>query len=67
MLRIKKKKKKNPSFPLGLLYDKEAYKMSYRCVRLIMNIWKKKKQHWGKTRPLLDWTFMGFGANIKRV
>lgn len=52
MLRCEKKKKKGkkkkPSLPLGLLYDKEAYKMSYHCVGLIMNIWEPKKQGWGK-------------------
>lgn len=64
MLRCKKKKKRKKkkqkrSLPRGLLYDKEAYKMSYHCVGLIMNIWKPKKNKAGENKPIIGSEFYG--------
>lgn len=63
---IKKKKHTHSLIPLGHKNDKEAYKISYHCVRLIINIDSaggKKGER--KTRPLLDCVLWAFGINIK--
>lgn len=56
--------KKTLSIPLGRQNDKEAYQISYHCVRLIINIHsterRKKNKLGDKNKTIIGLYFMGF-------